>query len=91
MKTIQILKCKYNDSVEDWILDDMIQQTMKPYFDWHSENPEVEVTFIKHWGVADYYPTVEVIADFKSNTDSAFFITSFPSLPQKSLVSPSFC
>ena len=90
MKIIQVLNCRYNDSVEDWILDNMIQQTMKPYFEWQSQNPEVDVTFMKHWGVADYYPKVEVNAEFKDETDSAFFVTSFPSLPQESLVSASF-
>ena len=49
MKTIQVLNCRYNDSVEDWILYNMIQQTMKPYFEWQSQNPEVDVTFMKHW------------------------------------------
>tara|TARA_B100000900_G_scaffold402566_1_gene408562 strand:+ start:329 stop:604 length:276 start_codon:yes stop_codon:yes gene_type:complete len=89
MTTVKIVHANYNDSVEDWILDDMIQQTMKPFFAWQ-EDTGTDVTFIKHWGVSGYYPIVEVVAEFKSEIDSALFITSFSDLPQKNLLSPTF-
>lgn len=89
MKTIEVLNCSYNDSVEDWILDDMIHASLVPFFNWQAETG-TDVTFMKHWGVADYYPRVEVTAEFKDETDSAFFLTSFPNLPHTSLKGPSF-
>ena len=89
MKTIQILNCSYNDSVEDWILDDMIHSSLLPFFTWQEETG-VEVIFMKHWGVATYYPKVEITAQFKSETDASFFLASFTNLPYKTLKGPSF-
>ena len=31
---VKILDARYNDSVEDWILEDMVQSTLRPFFKW---------------------------------------------------------
>ena len=90
MKEVKVVHARFNDSVEDWILDNMIQDTMKPYFEWKDQTG-TDVTFVKVWdGGNDYYPFVLVKAEFKNDVDSALFVTSFPELPTKSLSGPSF-
>ena len=86
-----IINARYNDSVEDWILEDMIQHSMKPFFKWRDDTG-CRVNFMQSWEShkGDYYPIVKVTAEFKKSADAGFFLTSFENLPRESLLGPSF-
>jgi hypothetical protein len=90
-KEVDVINAKYNDSVEDWILEDMIQHSMKPFFKWQTDTGCC-VNFIQIWesGPEEYYPIVRVIAEFKKSADAGFFVTSFENLPRESLLGPSY-
>tara|TARA_B100001105_G_C21967414_1_gene263415 strand:+ start:95 stop:400 length:306 start_codon:yes stop_codon:yes gene_type:complete len=86
-----IINARYNDSVEDWILEDMIQHSMKPFFKWQTDTG-CRVNFMQIWenNKGDYYPIVRVTAEFKRSADAGFFLTSFENLPRESLLGPRF-
>jgi len=92
-KEVDVINARYNDSVEDWILEDMIQHSMKPFFEWQTDTG-CRVTFIKIWESGpqylNFYPVVRIIAEFKKSADAGFFVTSFENLPRESLLGPSF-
>lgn len=91
MKTkVRIIDCRYNDSVEDWILDDMVQATLKPFFGWQSDNKEVDVNFVRTWDTEGYTPKIIIEAEFIQPTDAGLFELSFNDLPLESLRSWSF-
>ena len=91
MKTrVKILDARYNDSVEDWILDDMVQSTLRPFFKWQSSNKEVNVQFVRTWEVEGYSPKIIIEAEFNQPTDAGLFELSFNDLPLESLRSFSF-
>ena len=89
---IKVLEAKYNDSMEDWILDDMIQSTLLEFFNWQECcGKGADVQFIQTWDTkSDYYPQVTIEAQFTNTTDAALFSTSFSNLPKKSLQSEYF-
>ena len=69
MKTvIKVLEAKYNDSMEDWILDDMIQSTLLEFFNWQECcGKGADVQFIQTWDTkSDYYPKVIIEAQFSN-------------------------
>jgi hypothetical protein len=88
---LDIINARYNDSVEDWILEDMIQHSMKPFFKWQDDTG-CQVNFMQSWEShkGDYYPIVRVTAEFKRRADAGLFATSFVNLPRKSLLEPTF-
>ena len=91
MKTkVRIIDCRNNDSVEDQILDDMVQATLKPFFGWQSDNKEVDVNFVRTWDNKGYTPKIIIEAEFIQPTDAGLFELSFNDLPLESLRSWSF-
>jgi len=84
--SVIVISAKFNDSMEDWILDDMIQHTMKPYFEWQTDHSECKVEFRRLFlDTPDYYGHVDIEAEFENEVDQALFITSFWDLPSKTL------
>ena len=73
---VTVISARFNESMEQWILDDMIQSTMLPYFAWQSDHNS-DVQFERTFSNPDYYGRVTVVANFKNSVDHAFFITSF--------------
>lgn len=83
---VTVISARFNDSMEDWILDDMIQNTMKPYFEWQSNNSDCNIEFERIFDNGlEYHGVVDVVATFETPADQALFITSFWDLPAKTL------
>ena len=84
--SVIVISAMFNDSMEDWILDDMIQNAMKPYFEWQTNHSECKVEFRQGFRDSlDYYGHVDIEAEFETDVDQALFITSFWGLPLKTL------
>jgi hypothetical protein len=74
VKTITVIQCTANDSMEDWVLDMMIRDTVEPFMEWGRQYPDNAVQFTRYFEPGDHYLVVSVDAEFKDDAVAAHFI-----------------
>lgn len=52
---IMVLKAPANDSTEEWILDEMVRDSVEPLLDWSRQYPDDAVTFTKHINTDEHF------------------------------------
>jgi len=50
-----VLKAPASDSTEDWVLEDMVRDSVEPFFEWSSQYPDDAVTFTKHINTDEHF------------------------------------
>ena len=88
MKKIKIVKAHYNDSIEQFMLDAQIQNTMKQF--WPLQD-QYDVKFEMDYELDTMPPTLNIFAIFKHDIEASLYkLQESEKIPVKKLMSWQF-
>ena len=83
---ICVVDGKASDSMEDWVLGDMIADTAQPFMEWSRQYPDDAVTFSKEISVSDYGGLrVQIFANIDDDAIAGHFVLEHGHQPLKEL------